>query len=225
MLIKEGKNNLGLCNGPTVYVLRASRSEHFTVIVRLVTLHLIIPTKSWTGLYGCVCVCVCQVHRASWHYNQCNVVWSWKADLPDLSWIWNNWLYPMKPCKPHAHTRTHAHMFVHVFWHMDICQNTHTNSTNTHKHRWVRRRKCKINNWEKQHCCCCYYCCLWNRSLGGCQSSSSFTVCGCASACVCVCAGSTSDCRIANPVTPRHTRLPVRPCQTYGLEPKQKKMK
>lgn len=78
---KEGGNKPGLCNGPTVYVFCASRSEHFTVFVRLVTLHLIHPTLlSWTGLYACECVraCVCS-HRASWHFSQRRVVWGWTA--------------------------------------------------------------------------------------------------------------------------------------------------
>lgn len=63
---EEEEGNLGLCNGPTVYVLCASRSKHFLVIVRLVTLHLVIPTLSrgsdcmakwvYTGMGACVCV-------------------------------------------------------------------------------------------------------------------------------------------------------------------------
>lgn len=56
-----GAHHPGLRNGATVYVLCASRSEHFTVIVRLVTLQLIISTLSH-GLdcmaEACVRVCV-----------------------------------------------------------------------------------------------------------------------------------------------------------------------
>lgn len=160
------------------------------------------PVMDWTvWLWVCARVCVCTVHTASWHYNQCNVVWSWKADLLNLSWIWNNWLYPMKPYETHTHThvRTYTLAYGHLSIHEHMFMHTHT-----HIHRCVRGRKCKLNNWGKQHCCC-YYC-----SLGGCQSMSSFTVC--ASACV-RWLRSTGDCRIANLVTSHHTRPPVRPWQ------------
>lgn len=74
VLIKAGEQvgwgNLGLCSGPTVYVLCASRSKHFSVIVRLVTLHLVIPTLSqgsdcvavwvYKGMSTCVYLCVCE---------------------------------------------------------------------------------------------------------------------------------------------------------------------
>lgn len=76
-MIKDGRGDPSLCNGPTVYVLCASRSKHFTVIVRLVTLHLIIPTHShgldcMVVLCECVSLCVPEcarkVYRTSWHY-------------------------------------------------------------------------------------------------------------------------------------------------------------
>lgn len=92
---------LSLCNGATVYVLCASRSEHFTVRVRLVTPHLIIPTLS----HGLDCMLI----RASWHYRQSHVLCSWKADLLNLSRIWNNWLYLV-------HTKLHICTSYFALW-------------------------------------------------------------------------------------------------------------
>lgn len=77
---------------------------------------------------------------------------------------------------------------------------------------------------EKNSICCCYYCCLWNHSLGVVKAAL-HSVWEHLHVCVCVCAFSSSDCRIANSVTSHHTRLPVRPCQKYGLEPQKKKKK
>lgn len=65
---KKTEESLGLCDGPTVYVLCASRSEHFIVIVRLVTLHLIIPTLGH-GLDR-IAAGVCVPNGARRHWSQ-----------------------------------------------------------------------------------------------------------------------------------------------------------
>lgn len=82
LIDKREKNppHPGLRNRATVYVLCASRSEHFTVIVRLVTLQLIISTLSHgldcmavacvrVYVHACVCECIHGAQSASWRHS------------------------------------------------------------------------------------------------------------------------------------------------------------